>query len=53
LKPRKKNEKEGKDQRIERERKDLLWNPRYKKKSEEDHIKEEKPWKMPQGDDDE
>jgi hypothetical protein len=43
LKPRKKKEKEGKDERIERERKDPPWNPRCEKKSEEDHIKEEKP----------
>jgi hypothetical protein len=53
LKPRKKDEEEGKDERIECQRKDLLRNPRYEKESKKDHIKEEKSWKILHGDDDE
>ena len=42
LKPRKKDEKKGKDERIKRKRKDLYWNPGYEIKTKEEDIKEEK-----------
>jgi hypothetical protein len=53
LKPRKKDKKNGKNERIESEWKYLRWNPRCEKKSEENQIKEKKSWKIPYGDDDE
>jgi hypothetical protein len=53
LKPGKKDKKNGKDEGIERERKDFHWNLRREIQGEENDIKEEKPGKAPHGDDNE
>jgi hypothetical protein len=53
LKPRNEDKKNGKDERIESERKYPHWNLRSEIKSEENDIEEQKPRKVPHGDDNE